>query len=131
MGLFRSFDTCSGELCARCTDCSTRLKPARQDLTSSRESCSSSSVDELKVQHQTSIRAAGFDRMITTIVIALFIQTVCVLGLLLYVRQKWVASAGFIFVVTAWIYHAGSEILNNVFPGRNVYRMLVTSDQVG
>jgi hypothetical protein len=69
--------------------------------------------------------------MLTTLVLALLIQTSCVVVLLLYVRQKWMLSAGFVFVVTAWTYHAASEILNNIFPNRNAYRTLLTPEEIG
>src|SRR5207248_9370569 len=69
--------------------------------------------------------------MLTSTAIAILIQTVCIVAALLYVRRRWITSVGFIFVVTAWIYHAGSEILNNLLPGRNLYRTLVSAEQIG
>jgi hypothetical protein len=69
--------------------------------------------------------------MLSSVVISTLLQTACLGAIVLCVRNRWASSAGFIFALTVWTYHSGSEILNQVFPGRNAYRGLISDVEVG
>ncbi len=60
--------------------------------------------------------------MTPTWLFGLTLQIIAVLVTLAYLRSRWLASSGGLFVVVAFVYHGLSEIVQRVFPGHNFFR---------
>jgi hypothetical protein len=68
--------------------------------------------------------------MSSDLIIGLFCLSAALLLMLRRTRGRWYSHVGVLFVLAAFVFHGVSEVVQMLWPGRNMYRRLVSQDDV-
>ena len=64
------------------------------------------------------------------IALGLALQSVALVLVFGLVRRPWIGQTGFLFVIMAVLYHGVTEIAEALFPGRNIYRLMISQSEL-